>query len=116
MQVEVDVYSGRPNPHWNLTPQEAEEFVSRFQGLPSSQGTETMNEGLGYRGLIVTKPGDRIEGYNEILISNGLVLARHDEQSQEFTDQNRKLEKWVLQTGKGWLDEALYEQISNHLH
>lgn len=113
MQVEVDVYSGRPNPHWELTSQEAEELISRFRGLPRYQGARRVNEGLGYRGLIVTKPGNLIEGYHEILISNGLVITRQDRQSQQFTDQDRRLEKWVLQTGKGRLDQSLYEHINN---
>lgn len=113
MQVEVDVYSGRPNPHWELTLQEAEELISRFRGLPQYQGVRRVNEGLGYRGLIVTKPSALIEGYQEILISNGLVVARKNGQSQQFTDQNRNLEKWVLQTGKGRLDQPLYEYINS---
>lgn len=112
MQVEVDVYSGRPNPQWNLTSQQAKEFVSQFQGLPQHQGEGSVKEGLGYRGLIVTKQNETIEGYNEILISNGLVVAKQNRQSKQFTDQNRRLERWLFQTGRGHLDKALYEQIS----
>ena len=112
MQVELDAFSGRPNPHWDLTSQEAKELVSRFQALPQQQGKSSVDEGLGYRGLIVTKPNENIEGYNEIQISNGLVVAKQNSQSKQFTDHNRSLEKWLFQTGKGRLDEALYEQIS----
>ncbi|NJP08080.1 MAG: hypothetical protein HC866_00235 [Leptolyngbyaceae cyanobacterium RU_5_1] len=112
MQVELDVFSGRPNPQWELTSQEAKEFVSRLEALPQHQGKSSVNEGLGYRGLIVTKPNENIEGYNEILISNGLVVAKQNDQSKQFTDQNRRLERWLFQTGKGQLDEALYKQIS----
>ena len=71
-----------------------------------------MKEGLGYRGLIVTEPNETIAGYNEILISNGLVVANQNRQSKQFTDQNRRLERWLFQTGRGHLDQALYEQIS----
>jgi hypothetical protein len=116
MQVEVNVYSGRPNLQWDLTSQEAEEFVSQFQALPPYQGTESVNEGLGYRGLIVTKLNERIEGYSEIAISNGVVIAKQNGRSQPFMDPNRRLEKWLLQTGRGRLDEALYEHINQQLH
>jgi hypothetical protein len=112
MQVELDAFSGRPNPHWDLTSQEAKEFISRFQALPQQQGKSSFEEGLGYRGLMVTQPNEDIEGYNEIQIANGLVVAKQNSQSKQFTDHNRSLERWLFQTGKGRLDEALYKQIS----
>ena len=115
MQVEVDAFSGRPNPHWNLTPQEADEFVKLFQSLPQHKGEGSVKEGLGYRGLIVTKPGENIQGYNEILISQGLVVARRNSQSKQFTDKGRGLERWLFQTGRGRLDETLYQQIGNQI-
>lgn len=115
MEVELDIFSGRPNPRWDLTSQEAEEFANRFQSLPQHQGGSIL-EGLGYRGLIVTKVDENIGEYEEIQISNGLVVARRNSQSQQFVDQNRKLEEWLLQTGREQLDEALYEQVIQQLH
>ena len=112
MQVELDVYSGRPNPQWNLTSQEATEFVKRFKALTRDQGASSAVEGLGYRGLIVTKFNENIEGYDQVALYNGLVVAKQNNQSKRFTDQNRKLERWLFQTGKGRLDQALYDQIS----
>jgi hypothetical protein len=115
MQVELDIFSGRPNPHWELTSQEAKEFVGQFQALPEHWAEGSVQDGLGYRGLIVTQPNQTIEDYREIQISNGLVIAKQNSQSQpsqQFTDQSRRLERWLFQTGKGRLDEALYEQIS----
>jgi hypothetical protein len=115
MQVEVDVFSGRLNPHWELTAQESNEFVQRFQSLSPSSGEGAVKEGLGYRGLIVSAPEKEIEGFQEILVSNGLVVARRDSQSQQFVDRNRVLEKWLFQTGKGRLDNELYRQISGSI-
>jgi hypothetical protein len=112
MQVELDVFSGRPNPHWNLTLPEANEFLSLFKALPSSRGEGSVREGLGYRGLIITEPSQRIEGYDEIVVSNGVVVARWDSQSKQFTDKNRGLEQWLFQTGRGRLDDELYLQVS----
>jgi hypothetical protein len=112
MQVELDVFSGRPNPYWDLTSQEGRDFVSRFQTLPQYQGDGSVREGLGYRGLIVREPGKRIEGYDEIVVSNGVVVARWDSQSKQLTDKTRGLEKWLFQTGRGRLDDELYRQVS----
>jgi hypothetical protein len=112
MQVEVDMFSGRPNPHWELTVQESQEFTQRFQSLSADRGEGTVNEGLGYRGLIVRESGEEVEGDREIVISNGLVVARGNGKYQLFTDKNRTLEKWLIQTGKGRLEDELYHQIS----
>lgn len=112
MQVEVDMFSGIPNPHWELTVQESREFAQRFQSLSTHQGAGSVNEGLGYRGLIVRERTEEVEGDREIVISNGLVVARRNGKSKQFTDKNRALEKWLIQTGAGRLDDELYHQIS----
>lgn len=111
MQVELDAFSGRPNPYWTLTSSEARDFAIRFRSLPQYQGEGSVKEGLGYRGLIVTEPGQKIESYNAIVVSNGVVEARWDSQSRQFTDQNRELERWLFQTGRGRLDDELYRQV-----
>jgi hypothetical protein len=111
MQVELDVFSGRPNPYWNLTPQEANEFISLLQALPQTQAQGAVKEGLGYRGLIVTDPDQTIAGYDQIVISNGVVVARRDSQLRQFPDKERRLERWLFQTGRGRLDVELYRQV-----
>ncbi|MBD2020140.1 hypothetical protein H6F43_08055 [Leptolyngbya sp. FACHB-36] len=115
MQVEVDVFSGRPNPQWTLTPPEADQLIQRVQALPSESGEGDVKEGLGYRGLIVTKSGDRTENYTEISISNGLVIANKNGQLRRLVDQNRTLERWLFQTGKNRLENPLYQQIEQQI-
>jgi hypothetical protein len=111
MQVELDVFSGRPNPHWTLTSQEASEFVRLLRTLPQQKVEGSVKEGLGYRGLVVTGSEKSIAGYDEILISNGVVVARQGNESWQFTDKDRVLERWLFQTGRGELDDNLYNQI-----
>ncbi|MEG4273234.1 MULTISPECIES: hypothetical protein [unclassified Microcoleus] len=112
MQVEVDMFSGRPNPHWELSVQESQEFTQRFQSLSAHQGEGTVNEGLGYRGLIVRESGEEVEGDPKIVIYKGLVVAIANGKSQLLTDENRTLEKWLIQTGKSRLEEDFYHQVS----
>ena len=112
MQVEVDMFSGRPNPHWELTVSESQDFAQRFQSLSTHRGEGVVNEGLGYRGLIVRERAEEVEGDRKIVISHGLVIARRNGKSKQFIDENRALEKWLIQTGKGRLDDELYHQIS----
>lgn len=112
MQVEVDVYSGRPNPRWDLSPQQAEEFLKMVRSLPKGERDTALDEGLGYRGLNVT--GDKLkqEGYDKLVIGKGIVVAQEGSESQQFTDKDRALERWLLQTGKGQLEDELYEYLS----
>ncbi len=55
LKIELDIFSGRPNPSWLLTPQEENELVERVladSALMRPMTAET--GGLGYRGYIVT--------------------------------------------------------------
>jgi len=113
MQVEVDIFSGRPNPSWNVTCDEADEFLRLFRALPESSSKVAVNDdGLGYNGLIVTEPDNSLDGYRQVSVAKGWVVARGDSQSRQFIDQGRKLEQWLLQTGKGRMDDDLYRLIN----
>ena len=112
MQVEVDIFSGRLNPHWELTVRESQEFARRFQSLAAQKGEGFVKAGLGYRGLIVRESWEEGEGEPDIVICHGFVVAKLQGESQLFTDRNRALEKWLIQTGEGRLDDVLYDQIS----
>lgn len=115
MHVELDVFSGRPNPQWELTPQEAVEFLNLFRALLEHKVEGRIREGLGYRGFIVVEKEKSIEGYDEILICNELAVARRGRESRQFADKDRKLEQWLLQTGKGRLDSSLFQQILSEI-
>lgn len=112
IQVEVDVYSGRPNPRWNLSTEQAAEFLKMVQALPKRESDSALFEGLGYRGLKVTGSGLSQDGDTEIVISRGIVIMKEENRSQQFTDKGRAVERWLLQTGKGKLEDKLYEYLS----
>jgi hypothetical protein len=116
MQVELDIFSGRPNPVWELSAQESREFIHRFQALPQQENNVLMAEGLGYRGMIITRLEHPLAEYNEVFVSSGIVVANYNDRSKQWIDQNREFEKWLLQTGRASLDEALYEQVVQQLH
>lgn len=53
INVELDVFSGRPNPSWVLEKEDAEDVSKMLQNLPTSQKNTPIGD-LGYRGFIVT--------------------------------------------------------------
>lgn len=111
-RVELDAFSGRENPHWNLSICEAEQFLKHIRSLNGTE-TEFVRVGLGYRGIIVR--GADLEDYDEILIYKGIVLAQRGNNSSRFTDDGRLLELWLLNTGKDNLDRNLYSQIVSQI-
>src|SRR4051812_41825939 len=57
VEVTIDVFSGRPNPSWILTPDEEVELESRIALATPLQPMANLREDerLGYRGLIVNR-------------------------------------------------------------
>ncbi len=114
MDVELDIFSGRPNPTWRLTEGESAAFLEKLTGLnPTDEGK--IRDGLGYRGLVVTSPGETVAGFESIVCSGGLVLGRRREASQRFVDENRNLERWLFRTGKGHVSEELRLELAREL-
>jgi len=51
--VELDVFSGRPNPGWPLISEEAEDLLARISRLAPDGGVGKLSTALGYRAFIV---------------------------------------------------------------
>ncbi|MGV2389532.1 MAG UNVERIFIED_CONTAM: hypothetical protein LVR29_18605 [Microcystis novacekii LVE1205-3] len=99
VQVELDIFSGRPNPHWTLNERDSQELLQRLQlFVPTNAGEPSGN--LGYRGVILSNPEGAIAGFEWIVCSDGLVVGYKGDSSEKFIDANRNLERWLVQTGK----------------
>ncbi len=110
MRIELDIYSGRPNPSWELSPDEAAALLIRLRALP--KGTAgAIEAGLGYRGLVVTAPGGVIDGFDRVTISAGSVVGHGLAGDRVLVDTDRSLELWLLHTGRGRIDDELYRAL-----
>ena len=87
--VEVDIFSGMPNPAWTLSDAQASVFVAKLSTLIETEAQPRFNH-LGYRGLIA-----RIQQgiHEEVRLHGGLVEVR-GRISTFFTDPDRALERW----------------------
>jgi hypothetical protein len=113
-QVEVDAFSGRPNPIWNLTAAEAQAFVERFAALPSFPGTggsAEQDQGLGYRGLKVNLLSEGQK--RRVSVGHGRVVVEEpgSQKPCQLQDPARALEQWLLQTGREHLDPGLFRHL-----
>lgn len=59
--IELDIFSGLPNPSWTLTEKEERELIDRVIAEPALTAPPETVGGLGYRGLIVTVCGETRE-------------------------------------------------------
>jgi hypothetical protein len=112
VHVEVDIYSGRENPGWDLGEAEATDFLTRLALLsPDIAGLPSVPDGLGYRGLhVVVHSGGSPQ---RLAIAGGIVIVEADiaADRRRLRDPDRTLERWLLGTGKEYLGTDLLHDL-----
>jgi hypothetical protein len=55
MHITLDIFSGRPNPRWELSQEQSSEFLKKISTLETKENFEADSGkyGLGYRGFLV---------------------------------------------------------------
>ena len=106
--VELDVFSGRPNPTWTLPDAEATAFRERVDGLAGTASGQVANN-LGYRGFVV-RTGDEV-----VTVQRGLVQKARGGTTAYAADPNRDLERWLLESGKPSLEPDLVTTVEHEL-
>ncbi len=92
MKVELDMFSGRPNPTWNLTREETATLAAMLQQLPPAPAPAGEPR-LGYRGFLLSNP-ERVGGLpTRIRIGGGIVIL---EDEMEFHFDTHRAEHWLL--------------------
>jgi hypothetical protein len=105
--VIVDVFSGQPNPHWTLAADVVVQLKLLLAQLAHAHGGHFPEPpGLGYRGILLEFSSD--EGVaGSLRVFGGYVLGPHE----AWIDSGRALERWLLQTGRGAIDENLLKSL-----
>lgn len=92
MKVELDAFSGHPNPSWDLSPEETAELAGRLADLPSCpQGPP--EPGLGYRGFVLSSEIRKIRVYR------GVLAVAEGKDTRYYADANR-IELWLAEQAK----------------
>ena len=108
VEVELDIFSGNPNPTWILSDSEGVFFLKRLAMLPKASAKE-LSTNLGYRGFIVRVTNGTEKSF--VRIQNGTVLLSQDDISVFYSDQNRDLERWLLNSSKSFLKSELFKIV-----
>lgn len=121
MIVTLDVFSGRPNPTWQLSEKQANQLFERVtdRALIDSQAVDGV---LGYRGLVISAHGDdqlpegapatfRIGGQlpTEYAAPESEARALSAEEVDDATD-------WLLATGEHAVDEHVMSVVKDLIH
>lgn len=86
MLIELDIFSGRPNPRWPLSPPAARKLAELHRTLPPSAHEPPDLPGLGYRGFVYELDGNIWRAWN------GYVIGSH----RALTDYAKVVETLLL--------------------
>lgn len=95
--VELDIFSGMPDPAWSLTEGDTRELERRLAGLPTTDRRE-LSTNLGYRGFIVRLTAEDGET-RQVRVQRGRVEVRAGETVEHYADPGRHIERELLRTG-----------------
>ena len=87
MLVELDIFSGRPNPVWRLDESAAGEMRRRLAALSPSTAGAADPPGLGYRGFACTDAAETWRAFRGIVSSRKTALA----------DPGKTIERFLLE-------------------
>jgi hypothetical protein len=98
ISVELDVFSGRPNPSWELSPSESGELFKQLSPLPEADTNKSaFFDGLGYRGFVISVHGADTTASPVIYrVFKGFILMN----DKVFSDKNSVEKELKEQAGK----------------
>ena len=111
MKVELDIFSGRENPAWNLSREESEVLIEKLRPLTEIKSEASVWNGLGYRGIIVRCGSIEGEDISEIKFYNETIRITIKNVTLTYSDPGRTLELWLTKTGKSRIENQLYKSI-----
>ncbi|MFX1345426.1 MAG: hypothetical protein ACFFAI_09990 [Promethearchaeota archaeon] len=104
----LDIYSGRPNPKWQLKIDNINDFKSRFKDLQESEPLEP--PGLGYRGFIIKNINKIPDVPMRFTVYNN-VISFIKKKKRIYQEDKNKLEEWLLSQAVEHGYEKLVESI-----
>jgi hypothetical protein len=113
--VTLDIYSGRPNPTWELSSDQLAEYrellASARVYTPLQSPASAM--GLGYRGFTVQSVADISIPHTSLFF--GGVMDIGDVRTRNFSDTDNRVERFLLSTGTGKIPERLHAYVRDQI-
>ncbi len=93
VEVMLDIFSGRPNPRWTLSDEQVNDLQARLRALPEAM--PVMPPGLGYRGFLVTNPGNDPRLPSRIGAFASVITITTAQATSYYQDANN-IEGWLI--------------------
>lgn len=110
MRIEMIVFSGRRNPAWRLSPDEARRFLLALRALPRVSGPLDAPERLGYCGLVVSND-DQVQPWREVVVYHEIIIVRFRHRTDYAIDEDRTVENLLLETAGEHVEDAVIKTI-----
>lgn len=108
--VELDIYSGRPNPSWPLSQADLRALAAILQGLEPTRD-QAPPDGLGYRGFVIRGDGAALAGHDRLVVYHDLIFAGQGRAAVVLSDPGRSVERWLAAWLGANLDPDLRQMI-----
>ena len=115
--VTLDFFSGRPNPTWTLTKEQAIFFLNKISQIkPTTENIQSYPEKiLGYRGFILDEKGDKDLPLKRFEIYNGAIKVVSNNSSYILKDKDFQIENWLLQTAYNHIDNDTFNFVKEDI-
>jgi hypothetical protein len=100
LSVEADLFSGRPNPTWQLAPNDVQALEDGLASLPLRGIPADTFAGLGYRGFIVRMIDDQQRDTLTIHVYHDIVRIERGGTTTVYEDVTRGVEHLLMQSAK----------------
>jgi len=108
VSVVLGLYSGRSDPEWTLTAEQAATVGGLLAALPDSSGTPPVG-GLGYHGFTILLPGGALVAFR------GVVAPPGDGQRTVKVDPNQTIERYLLETSRPHVTAGEFAAVERDL-
>jgi hypothetical protein len=105
--IELDIFSGRPNPWWTVRPDDQAKLVTLLRDDLVGKARSDAVPSLGYRGFIVRFTSDHSEIH--IHVFDGSI----EFDGKSYRDKERAIERFIISTMPRELKERFKEVMPN---
>jgi hypothetical protein len=114
MWVELDIFSGRPNPRWVLSAAEEKSVTDLYENLPPGSGAAfPADAGLGYRGFRILDAQSAL-----MAVVQGTAVQIREGSATTMSvrvDEDRQVERTLLQISRAHLSPETYAFLQSQL-
>jgi hypothetical protein len=104
----LGIYSGRPDPEWMLTTEQARGLSAILAALATGEATPPVG-GLGYHGFTIRLPGSTLVAYQ------GVVAETGSGPRAVRLDPTRSVERFLLESGRPYLTSVEIGEVQRAL-